>query len=439
MSVKHNAARGRWEVRWRQDGRQRSQLFASERTARRRDVLIGELLEAGHLDDLSIVKDTDGSWAVRWADQRLDRHHRVFETKADAVAFEGEIVKLRRAGKPTDRIDRGTITLDDYVGNVWTPEHLVNLERATVRFYLTLWRVHLKPTFGTMPLQDITPDIIGRWKTERESSGAGRTSIRQAMTLLGGILQHAVYGQEIAANPVRSVRKIATSPKVPVVPLAPITIERVRLHALDPFDRMLIALLAYSGLRPSEAWALQWGDIRDRTIHVQRATDGDGDSKTTKTRSDRSVRILAPLAQDLAEWKIASGRPADKALIFPPRRSSSKYATRHEQAHWRKLRWSAAWKAAVAAGTGVQGEPSRVYDLRHSFASLLLAEGRTLHQVAAQLGHSPMLTADVYGHVLAEHQDDDAVRLDPEKAIRAARMQASATAVRRADDEQATG
>jgi site-specific recombinase XerD len=42
---------------------------------------------------------------------------------------------------------------------------------------------------------------------------------------------------------------------------------------------------------------------------------------------------------------------------------------------------------------------------RHSFASLLLAEGRTVHYVAAQLGHSPALTLSTYGHLIAEYED----------------------------------
>lgn len=62
---------------------------------------------------------------------------------------------------------------------------------------------------------------------------------------------------------------------------------------------------------------------------------------------------------------------------------------------------------------------SRPYDLRHSFASLLLAEGRTIHYVAKQLGHAPSLTLDVYGHTIDELEIRD--RVDAEAEIRAAR------------------
>jgi integrase len=44
----------------------------------------------------------------------------------------------------------------------------------------------------------------------------------------------------------------------------------------------------------------------------------------------------------------------------------------------------------------------RPYDLRHSFASLLIAEGRSIVEVAEQLGHAPTMSLDTYGHVFAE-------------------------------------
>jgi len=63
--------------------------------------------------------------------------------------------------------------------------------------------------------------------------------------------------------------------------------------------------------------------------------------------------------------------------------------------------------------------PPRPYDLRHSFASLLLAEGRSVHYVARRLGHSPALTLSTYGHLFAEYEHAD--RIDAEAEIAQAR------------------
>jgi integrase len=77
---------------------------------------------------------------------------------------------------------------------------------------------------------------------------------------------------------------------------------------------------------------------------------------------------------------------------------------------------SRAWTASLAAA----GAPyQRPYDLRHSFASLLLHEGRSVIYVARQLGHGAALTMKTYGHVIDELED--APRIAAEDAILAAR------------------
>lgn len=64
-------------------------------------------------------------------------------------------------------------------------------------------------------------------------------------------------------------------------------------------------------------------------------------------------------------------------------------------------------------------EGPRPYDLRHTFASLLLAEGKAIHYVAEQLGHGAEQTLRTYGHVIADYRDREAI--DAEEEIRAAR------------------
>jgi integrase len=61
----------------------------------------------------------------------------------------------------------------------------------------------------------------------------------------------------------------------------------------------------------------------------------------------------------------------------------------------------------------------RPYDLRHSFASLLLHEGRSVIYVARQLGHSAQPTMNTYGHVIDDLEE--APRVSAEDAIMAAR------------------
>ena len=110
--------------------------------------------------------------------------------------------------------------------------------------------------------------------------------------------------------------------------------------------------------------------------------------------------------------------------------------TREAWKSWTRRTWADAWKAARPS----EERPPRVYDLRHSYVSLLLAEGRTIHYVATQAGHDAQLTLSTYGHLLAEYADAD--RIDAEQEITAARQttQAARESVRpvlRTPDNQA--
>ena len=69
------------------------------------------------------------------------------------------------------------------------------------------------------------------------------------------------------------------------------------------------------------------------------------------------------------------------------------------------------------------------YDLRHSFASLLIHEKRlSIVEIADQLGHAPRMTSDTYGHVMRELRGAEPV--SAEEQIRRARARVSASARR---------
>ncbi|MGH2915476.1 MAG: tyrosine-type recombinase/integrase [Solirubrobacteraceae bacterium] len=93
------------------------------------------------------------------------------------------------------------------------------------------------------------------------------------------------------------VKKARRPRREEVRALAPATIEAMR-GAVDVRDATLISVLAYTGLRPGEALGLRWGDVRERTLLVQRSISL-GEEADTKTRKHRTVRLLAPLASDV--------------------------------------------------------------------------------------------------------------------------------------------
>jgi len=130
-----------------------------------------------------------------------------------------------------------------------------------------------------------------------------------------------------------------------------------------------------------------------------------------RTRTRRTVRLLDPLAADLAQWRLATARPADHLPVVPGQDDDTAW-TAEGFNKWRQRNFGDALRAV-----GLEGV--RPYDLRHSFASLLLHEGRSVIYVARQLGHGANLTMGTYGHVIDELED--APNLPAEDAIRRAR------------------
>jgi integrase len=153
--------------------------------------------------------------------------------------------------------------------------------------------------------------------------------------------------------------------------------------------------------------------VGDEGINIERAVSI-GRVKATKTGTTRSVRLLSPPAADLREFRMASGRPAPGALLFPS--ADGGLWTETAWGNWSKRQWGRALKTAGLSS-------ARPCDLRHSFASLLLHEGRSVVYVARQLGHGAQLTLGTYGHVIDEL--DDAPHIDAETAIAQARDKTS--------------
>jgi integrase len=145
--------------------------------------------------------------------------------------------------------------------------------------------------------------------------------------------------------------------------------------------RDLVAFLAYTGVRISEALAATWGELgQENGAPVLRIPD---------SKTDAGVRAV-PLAPEfnrrLLRRRAAAQYSTDTDPIFP-----STSGTPMDASNFRREVWRPAAKAA-----GVDATP---HTLRHSLASLLFERGHTAAQVAAWLGHEdPSFTLRTYIH-----------------------------------------
>ncbi len=358
------------------------------------------------------VERKDGSvvWRVRWRQGGRNRS-KVLGRKRDAEAFDAELVRRKRTGELA-QLDAGRELLSDFGEEWWRLYAEPNLARSTLQVYAVQWDAHVLPRLGSIPLRELTPDVITRFRLELEADGVGPASIRKALTLLQGVLQRACEWGRIPSNPVAPVRKPPVGRARAVVLLAPETVEVIRdwlLRRRLIRDATLVSVLAYAGLRPGEALALTWAHVRERTLLVESAVSF-GKVEGTKTGRRRTVPLVGPLAQDLSEWRLHAGRPDAAARVFPGHDSEPWTLTAYQ--NWRRRIYT---PAASAAGV----ERPRPYDLRHSFVSLLIAEGHNVVEVARQAGHSPKMALDTYAHVFEEF--DPAERVNAADRIRKAR------------------
>jgi integrase len=367
-----------------------------------------------------VRKDGQIVWRVRW---RQGQHNRskVLGRKRDAEAFDAEVRRHRRLGE-LGLMDAGNERLADFGQDWWRLYAEPNLSPSTLRVYAMLWDTHILPRLGALKLRELTVETLQRYRLDLQRDGVGQGSARKALVMLQGMLQRAVEWNRLAANPMVAVKKPPAGRTRLVQPLSPDTVEAMRALLLcqgHVRDATLLSVLAYAGLRPGEALGLGWSSVQERTILVEAAVV-EGELGPTKTRRARTVRLLRPLARDLAEWRMRCGRPPDSALVFPGHDGGPWSLTAYK--NWRRRFFD-----RVAAAVGL--ENARPYDLRHSFVSLLIHEGRSVVDVARQAGHAPTMALNTYAHVFDEFDPDE--RISAEERIERARTSAD-----RASDAQ---
>jgi integrase len=291
-----------------------------------------------------------------------------------------------------------SVSLANFHQEWWDLYAAPNLSPKTLELYRYLWRAQIEGELGHRPLRSIAPLEIERWKLDRLRRGVGPETIRRTLTMLQGIFARAVEWGYLNDNPVARVRKPRTARRRLVRPLAPLTVERIREHmGPESLDAVLVSVLAYAGLRPGEALALPWGSVGGRLLLIEQSASM-GQLTETKTGAARTVRLLAPLIHDLAALRATVADPAPDQLVFPDQAGAI-----WTESQWRNWRRRVFKPAAAGAGAG----GARPYDLRHSFVSLLIAEGRNVIDVARQAGHSPTMTLQTYGHVFDEFDGAD--------------------------------
>ncbi len=287
-------------------------------------------------------------------------------------------------------VDR-EIRLRDYARQ-WLAVVEHEKEPKTIRTYVERLNNHVLPALGHLKLREIQRAQIKAFLASKRADGHAKHSVRQMKAALSVMLSDAADDGIIAANPALQIGRRKANRADELTPAE--RIQKVRpmnweqrdafLEAAKPLRRYsaLFATLAKTGLRPGEAFALQPGDVdvRGRALRVERALSL-GRIKPTKTYEERTVdltpELLRAVQQPLAWLKTEALRrgTGEPQWLFPNDEGGPMDESRVRKAFKRALK-----EARLPA--------FRVYDLRHTYASLLLAERAPITYMAQELGHA---------------------------------------------------
>ena len=174
------------------------------------------------------------------------------------------------------------------------------------------------------------------------------------------------------------------------------------LAALPERDRAIWATALYAGLRRGELMALRWEevDLAAGVIHVERVYDEKERVEVEpKSRAGRrTVPIVGALRDVLVEHKARERR--DTGLVFG---SSAKTPFQPSNV-WRRAQ--TAWKRAGL-------KPIGLHEVRHTFASVLIAAGVNAKAITTYMGHASIQTTyDLYGKLMPGSESEATALVD---------------------------
>jgi integrase len=363
-----------------------------------------------------------------------ERTSRTFDCAQDALDFRARLRLLKRVGDLAV-LERGKEPLAQFMSDFWRLYAETRLEPSTRRKYRCLWSAHIERRLGATELRQITPLVLSEFVRGLQGEGVGAPTIRSCLGLLQSMFARAVEWDRVSVNVVKLIAKPRVRRARTIRLLRPVDVEALRRQMLlNPShglrDATLVSVLAYAGLRPEEALALEFGHLRERTILVeQRWVDGEIVPGQKAARPPRCPPLLDVVRADLLEYRLACGRA--EGLIFA--RAGGAPWPDNDWRNWRSRVWQPACQAVglatITYSTVVRDGKRKTkrtydgpvpYDLRHSFASLLIHERKhSIVQISEWMGHTAATLLTHYAHVITDLASDPS--LPDERAINAAR------------------
>jgi integrase len=315
--------------------------------------------------------------------------------------------------KGPEAFSKDKTTLDAFLDQ-WLAVVKPNIRERTYDDYENILRRYVRPSLGKRRVSDLDPKDIQRLIAAMQEKKLAPRTIRYMHAVVSMALKYAVFPCRLLKfNPADARANYVKLPKQDRKDRVWLNPESARkfLDALDNEPQgLMLEFALMTGLRPSEYMALQWSDdgkssfvdLKRAAVTVRqtifRKRKGGGwsfeEAKTDKSR--RTITFPRYLVQKLIEHKRKQNEERlklgpqwkDHNLVFPSDVGTPFAIWNIHQRHFKPILKKA------------ELPDMRLYDLRHSFATLLLAKREPTKIVSEMLGHAdPSITMKIYQQV----------------------------------------
>ncbi len=353
------------------------------------------------------------------------RSYRNETVRGNKKTAEARLTQLLRERDTGTLIEPTRVTLDQYLDEWLQSAAKPRLRQSTYDGYELILKLYVRPELGDRPLASIQPLDIQALYAGMIERGLSPRTVRHAHAVLRSALNQAVKWRLLHNNAALFV-DLPRQQKKEMHALSPEQAQAFLKAAADDKWGVLFALALTTGMRPGEYLGLQWKDVDltkgIATVRRAVAFRSGGEWEFAEPKTAKSVRriplppsVTAMLVEHQTKQaeRVAAtrqrreekGEPfeySDHGLVFAGDQGQPLDLRNLTQRHFR----------AILKAAGLPQE-LRLYDLRHSCATLLLAQGEHPKVVSERLGHASVtLTLDTYSHVLPTMQQQAAERLE---------------------------
>jgi integrase len=360
-----------------------------------------------------IIARGDRRWLIRiylgrdHQTKKRNYHNRTIHgSMREAQAYLTRKLRERDLGRD---LEGARITLNEYLDRWLEIAVKPRVRQKTCQDYDGILRRYIRPGLGDRVLVSLRPMEIQRTYHGMVERGLSARTVRYTHAVLRSALRQALRWRLLLENPVDGVK----IPRQLTGEMRSLTVEQAQAFltaALATRHGPVLAVALTTGMRPSEYLALKWQDLdwTRQTVSVVRSLRRfDGRwcfSDTKRSRSRRPIKLqswIVALLRDLQTKAIVQDLyPEAHDLVFRTQLGqpiSADYLAKQFR--------------SILDAAGVPR--MRLYDLRHSAATIALAAGVSPKVVSEQLGHaSTAFTLDTYAHVLPHMQDEAAARVE---------------------------